>query len=1059
MPSGTGLLSRSSKNISVYVSLTDESGLVTDCELRGTSTLPADISVFAAGARMFVVLTKKYYLNTANSELAPVWLEIAGGPGDNLFSADLTQTANRVHDHVAFNQTFNNANKWTFDDGSGKITEIDVPAQTLTFTNSTDISSLSNTELYFTDGTDSVRTQMFTSDGVYASFTKNGSTFKDFAGDGSPEGVKTADTGSFYRDVTSGAPWYKTTDSSNTGWVKIGVNAWQLVSATATMKQNINYYISATGTYSLPNNADAGDTIEVISVNGTATIVNTFGTLNSMAGVTGSFVLSPYQRTIFINTGSNNWTVISSVESTITFTDQAFDTQIGTIKDLMSSLWTVTQGTLGISLTMPSGLPSNSTYLISVQNTGVSTFKMEGFDVEPGNTRVFVWNGSTWSTSVYDLGSVKAWITGKDYVVGDNVFIENRIYNCTTAHTSTVFNTDRANWSVLLGLPNGSVFTGSTYYYANDIVIVNNVQYSRKTSGTSGITFNVTEQQLWDAISVTGIIPDWATGRYYEIGQCVFNANSIWRCVVDHVATVTFTSAQMTNWVNISNYVDIEAWTASTAYPAGKLLTVGTRIVRRTANGTSLASFNDIEAALHTAVKLQDISTWVPLGYYYKGEMVKYNGKTLQRIASGASTAAFSITEAALWNFIENTLLSAWVAGETYYAGERILAGANNDIVLRNTTGTALGTFNATEGALYTLLVNNAKQTVYTGNVYYYAGDIVSQGTRLIKRTADGFSGATFDNTEAALWTLVSNETISAYIGSTYYYAGELVSQGTRVLYRSTSGISSATFTNTEAANWTLVSNEVVSTYSATNYYYAGEQVSTVNKIVQRITSGISGATFNAAEAANWTLVSSSLSTWTPTTYFYTNQRVLSPVTGAIMVGTGGLSGATFDATEVTNNGWQLVTNSGNVIPFATSLYFFVGGLMSSGGAIYRRSIAGVTGATLNAAELLNWILVSGNPNTTVGANYTVVETDDMINITTAALFTITIPAGRINSIIKFSTSSLGATPPTVTTSGGETIINPSTYAPVTSFAMPGITGSASSIQFQKVGTNWRFIA
>ena len=150
---------------------------------------------------------------------------------------------------------------------------------------------------------------------------------------------------------------------------------------------------------------------------------------------------------------------------------------------------------------------------------------------------------------------------------------------------------------------------------------------------------------------------------------------------------------------------------------------------------------------------------------------------------------------------------------------------------------------------------------------------------------------------------------------------------------------------------------------------------------------------------------------------------------------------------------------SGNTRDFVASTYYFVGDLIKDSGVVYRRTIAGDAGATFNAAEKVNWAILSGFPFTTVAANYTVVETDEMIVVTSTTAFTITIPAGRVNPIIKFSTPSLSATPPTITTSGGETITSPTTFALVTSFVMPGTTGLSSSVQFQKIGNNYMFIA
>lgn len=47
----------------------------------------------------------------------------------------------------------------------------------------------------------------------------SGSGGGGIAGTGSPEGVETADVGTFYADISTNAIWVKETGSGNTGWV------------------------------------------------------------------------------------------------------------------------------------------------------------------------------------------------------------------------------------------------------------------------------------------------------------------------------------------------------------------------------------------------------------------------------------------------------------------------------------------------------------------------------------------------------------------------------------------------------------------------------------------------------------------------------------------------------------------------------------------------------------------------------------------------------------------------------------------------------------------------
>ena len=79
---GTNFLTRHSLNRDVYVSFSNEIGLVTDCELRGSITVPTE-PIFAKQATIRVPLLSTSYINTAEDGQIPMWNIIPAGPASS----------------------------------------------------------------------------------------------------------------------------------------------------------------------------------------------------------------------------------------------------------------------------------------------------------------------------------------------------------------------------------------------------------------------------------------------------------------------------------------------------------------------------------------------------------------------------------------------------------------------------------------------------------------------------------------------------------------------------------------------------------------------------------------------------------------------------------------------------------------------------------------------------------------------------------------------------------------------------------------------------------------
>lgn len=407
--------------------------------------------------------------------------------------------------------------------------------------------------------------------------------------------------------------------------------------------------------------------------------------------------------------------------------------------------------------------------------------------------------------------------------------------------------------------------------------------------------------------------------------------------------------------------------------------------------------------------------------------------------------------------------ITAWTANTAYSANDVVYQGTN--FYKRIASGTSGATFDAAEEALWNVMGTTGSIATWATANYYEIGEVVTNNGTIYRTTTPHTAGATFDLTEATNFAVIGNYTnTSVWTASTYYPIGKIVTQGLgRVLASNTAHTSSATFDLTEANKWDVIKQADVNPWAANSIYYASEVATYKNGLIKSSANQLTTATFDATESVNWISVAAGFDTWTASTYYYANTIITGTLTGRVVMRTAdGISGANFDATEAGN--YTLVKPALRQI-FSALTYYYQDEevLETSGGYVrYNKIASGMSGIGLDNDLTLGgvWSLSRQGAYTTIPVGpYTVLETDDMIDLTSGANYIITIPAGRVNPIIKFSTTSLSATPPTINSSGGETMTHPSSFAQVTSFDMPGVTGSASSVQFQKVDSTWRFIA
>lgn len=104
-----------------------------------------------------------------------------------------------------------------------------------------------------------------------------------------------------------------------------------------------------------------------------------------------------------------------------------------------------------------------------------------------------------WTRIDPDKRGIDYWASSTTYALNDQVVNDNKIYKCSTAHTSTS-TFDATKWTEISAGGGGSIdeWTSGTSYSSGDLVINNNVLYKANT--TTSITWVDSE---WDVIGTT----------------------------------------------------------------------------------------------------------------------------------------------------------------------------------------------------------------------------------------------------------------------------------------------------------------------------------------------------------------------------------------------------------------------------------------------------------------------------------------------------------------------------------------------------------------------------
>lgn len=463
-------------------------------------------------------------------------------------------------------------------------------------------------------------------------------------------------------------------------------------------------------------------------------------------------------------------------------------------------------------------------------------------------------------------GGLDEWESSTLYSVDDVVIYNNKIYQCNTAHTSgATFLPDEAKWTEISAcitrIPN---WVANEDYVVGDLVAHDAKIYRCTTAHTSGSTFDSTEEAKWEELSPTiNEISLWAAATDYEVGQLVIYANKLFRCTTAHTSTSNFIS-DINNWQEISSN-DIDNWQTSMPYKLGDFVYKDGQIYRCTTAHTSDSSnfYADITywELLDTKWRAEN---WVASKYYAIGDVVLYDNRLFKCIVANTSSSNFA-ADYDKWSAISSKL-ELWKANTYYAVGDMVIY--NNKLYRCKTGHTSTTTLSA-DIANWDLISSGTIDN-WKSNEDYNVNSVVIYNNKIYQCKTSHSAGSTFDYSK---WKEISSSDIDLWAANFDYIVGDIVIYDNQLYRCITAHTSTSNFKDTISRWQVLDTKWQAKDWAANTYYLVEEVVLYDNTPYKCITTHTSFGTFEL-DKANWTPLNANARIWTSGTSYKVGDTV-----------------------------------------------------------------------------------------------------------------------------------------------------------------------------------------
>lgn len=355
------------------------------------------------------------------------------------------------------------------------------------------------------------------------------------------------------------------------------------------------------------------------------------------------------------------------------------------------------------------------------------------------------------------------WKKGIFYRVGDVVVYENNLYVCNDSHTSQAdFTLDTVKWDLISSF--GLVYEHEVNrtYMKGELSTINNRLYRCKVAHTSSSAGFSQDISNWDLVSAQ--IPAWTTATYYGVGDIIQSDNVMYKCITAHTST-TDLATDRTNWTPFpKSTAYIQDWESKASYEPNQVINYKGKLFR------CVTANNDTNFTSTNWEKLGggDLSLWETKTAYALGDTVIYD-KKLYRCTVPHTSKDFQ-KEISNWEEISATRISDWTTNTPYVSGDLVI----RDKKIYRCTSVHVSNDFSKEVHNWELI--SAMPSVWVSQSPYQVGDIVIVDGRLYYcKTAH--TSTTDIYTDMANWTPLSQDGTDEWKTKTYYFKNQLVTR------------------------------------------------------------------------------------------------------------------------------------------------------------------------------------------------------------------------------------------------------------------------------------------
>ena len=584
-----------------------------------------------------------------------------------------------------------------------------------------------------------------------------------------------------------------------------------------------------------------------------------------------------------------------------------------------------------------------------------------------GEDKYYRLKGTTWVEFSSGGGGISTWTANTAYVVNDVVINSNKMYICTTAHTSgSSFDaTEKANWQEVGSGTSGAGITdwiSNKAYVVGDIVYYSESLFKCNTAHTSGSAFNADEAK-WTLMYAD--IKLWQSSLYYVVGATVLESNVLYRCNTSHTSGSTFNATEKANWDTIGEPASILEWEASTAYTVNQIVIYNGNLYNCITAHTSGSTFDPVEELNWELLGRPNITDWSTSYNYQVDDMVIYANSIYRCVAQHTSDNTNFSTDITNWELVYSDL-KEWVSGDYYTLGTCVVD--SDRYIWRCTTAHIAGlAFDPTEQANWEMIggdpdsLTSAQIAALIANFNpagnglmqldnweashgYTVTQVVLYNNKMYRCKTAHTSGTTFDATEQANWDEIvgsgGGASISAWTSGGNYAVGDFVIYHNKI-YQCKTANADTSFT---PANWQEIGG--IADYASGVSYMVGELVFNGTDLCRCKVAHTSTATFDDTK---WDIIAgarTNIEAWASSTKYSVGEVVVRE-NSIYRCKTAHTSSSAF-STDIAN--W---TKLDNIPDWASSKAYFVDDLVIYNNSIYRCITAHTSVATFDGSKFV----------------------------------------------------------------------------------------------------------